>query len=314
VWSRWFQPLHPVPLELDLCPAPAHVTQARTGLFFTGGIDSFFTLLHFDEFARTRTALGLRPVDDLIYVWGYDIFLENRQAFEGKVRSLTAVAQALNKNLMTIATNLRQTRLRAYDWGPFVHGPALAAAGLLLERRFSRVLLSSSLTYNDLDPWGSHALLDPLFSTSQTRIQHYGAGFDRFQKTEFCARSDIALKHLHVCWKDSSDLNCGKCEKCYRTLLTLEMVGALERATSFPPGSFALERMREIWEDHPLVIRLYQQMRIHAIRIQRPDVVGMIDRCLAARPQTQSRWKRRADKLGRKIRKLLTRDSARSTG
>lgn len=282
VWSCWRPGKRPVGIEAEPAASPAP-QGTRTGLFFTAGVDSFFSLLHHDDMARLHPAWNLRPVDDLIYVQGYDIPIANRPALDRKQAALRAIAEETGKTLVTLATNFRDTgvSLRKSDWGPVMHGPAVAACGLLLGRRWRTLLLSAAVAYDEFDPWGSTCMTDPLFSTSATRVWHYGAGADRLRKIEFLARRDVALEHLHVCWRDASERNCGVCEKCFRTLLALDMAGARARARTFPAGEFSVDRLRDVWSDREPVKRMYEKMREHARLIGRADVVSVIDACLA---------------------------------
>ena len=262
---------------------------SRTGLFFTAGVDSFFSLLHHDEMARLHREWNLRPIDDLIYVEGYDIPLGNRGSLDHKRAALESVAQETGKTLITLATNFRDTglSLRKNTWGPIVHGPAVAASGLLLGHRWDTLLLSAAVAYDEFDPWGSTCLTDPLCSTLATRVWHYGAGSDRLRKIEFLASSDVAINHLHVCWRDASERNCGACEKCFRTLLALDMAGARERARTFPAGEFSMATLRDLWSDREPVKRMYRKMRDRANNLGRADVVSVIDECLSRQSSHQ---------------------------
>jgi hypothetical protein len=296
VWSCWRPGRRPVrvtaePADPAKAADPAEPRGTRTGLFFTAGVDSFFSLLHHNEMARLHPEWKMRPVDDLIYVEGYDIPLRHRPALDRKRVALQAVASETGKTLVTLTTNFRDTTvsLRPSAWGPIVHGPAVVASGLLLGRRWDTLLLSASFGYDELNPWGSTAVTDPLCSTAVTRVRHDGANAssDRLRKMDFLSRCDVAMKHLHVCWQDFSDRNCGTCEKCFRTLLALDLVGARDRATSFPASPFSPDRLREVWTEKELVIRVYRKMRDHAAQIGRADVVAVIDECLA-RPRDLS--------------------------
>jgi hypothetical protein len=284
-WSRWRPDRRPIRVRAEPADVPASLASAeerpgRTGLFFTGGVDSFFTLFHHDETAGAHPASRQRPVDDLVYVWGFDIPLTEAAAFAAKQATLARIATVTGKTLVTLATNLRETGVRQ-PWGPVMHGPALGGIGLLLGRRWHTVLLSSWFTHGDTDPWGSTALTDPLLSTSATRTQPYGAGHDRFEKLAYLARFPLVLDTLHVCWEERSAGNCGRCEKCYRTLLALDVLGVRDRATSFPPGPLDLGRLAELWKDKPLFTRMYEQLRGHAAHAGRSDIVAAIDACLA---------------------------------
>ena len=282
VWACWRPGKKPVRVTAE----PADVTEprgARKGLFFTAGVDFFFSLLHHDEMVRRHPEWSLRPIDDLIYVEGYDIPLNKRPALDRKRTALQAVAEETGKTLITLATNFRETglSLRKNTWGPMVHGPAVAASGLLLGRRWDTLLLSAAVAYDEFDPWGSTCLTDPLCSTSATRVWHYGAAADRLRKIEFLALSDVAIDHLHVCWRDASEQNCGACEKCFRTLLALDMAGARDRARTFPAGEFSMAMLRDLWSDREPVKRMYRKMRDHALTLGRSDVVAVIDECLS---------------------------------
>jgi len=290
VWTCWCPGRRPVRVEAQAVDTP-EPQGSRTGLFFTAGVDSFFSLLHYDEMARVHPEWSLQPVDDLIYVEGYDIPLKDRPALDRKRSSLQAVADETNKTLLTLATNFRDTAVSLRNaWGPMVHGPAVVAAGLVLGRRWRTLLFSAAVAYDEFDPWGSTAVTDPLLSTSITRLVHYGAGSDRLRKTEFLSRFDVALRSLHVCWQDASERNCGVCEKCFRTLLAIDLAGARDRATTFPAEGFDVGRLRDVWSYSEPIVRMYKKMRDRAMTMGRNDVVAVIDDCLARpRPADSTR-------------------------
>lgn len=284
IWTSWFPQRKSIRVEAEPSPAPAKSGAKKTGLFFTGGVDSFYSLLHFD-----RTANGGQKIGDLIYVWGFDIPLKNRAAFEGKVESLRKIAGSLGKNAAVIATNLRQTRLRKLDWALRLHGSAMGAVGLTLGSQFGTILVSSSHGREDYTPWGTHPDLDPLMSSSQTQFVSYGAWVDRFDKTAFIAQFDVALRHLHVCWREGSDKNCGKCEKCFRALLSFELLGKKERAASFPHGHFSLEHLKSLRFATLVARQLLAELRGPAAERGRWDAVEAIDACLASNPVPATR-------------------------
>src|SRR5262249_41290566 len=164
----------------------------RTGAFFSGGIDSFYTVLR-----NRRGAEGL-PTDDLILVRGFDYPLEQAEAFERHRKRMSEVADALGMELVHVATNLRCTRLSVASWGDLWHGAALSSVGLALERRYRFLLLASTSKYSELVPYGSHPLTDDLMSTRSLRVLHDGATATRLDKTQYVAQSPLAVEHLHV--------------------------------------------------------------------------------------------------------------------
>lgn len=97
VWSRWRPDKRPVRVQAE--PAdPSERKGSRTGLSFTAGVDSFYSLLHHDEMASLHPEWRLGLVDDLIYVDGYDIPLRHRAALDRKRVSLEEVAAEMGKN------------------------------------------------------------------------------------------------------------------------------------------------------------------------------------------------------------------------
>ena len=88
------------------------------------------------------------------------------------------------------------------------------------------------------------------------------------------------LDTLHVCWQERSADNCGTCEKCLRTLIALEVLGARERAATFPREPLGLSRLAAVWKDRPLFVRMYEQLKAHAAEAGRTDVVAAIEACL----------------------------------
>lgn len=305
IWDRWYPEHRTVKVEAPPAAGGNGSRPGRTGLFFTGGVDSFYSALRYDaEAARA----GHPPVEDLLYVWGYDLPLTNRPAFERKARALGEVADRMGKRASIVATNLRQTRLGELDWAKVTHGAALGAAALMLEGRFSTILLSAALARPDDESFGAHPLTDPLMSTGRTSFIHYGAEVTRFDKTVYIAGSDVVRRYLHVCWEDASDRNCGRCEKCYRTQLTLDLLGARQDASCFPSSEFSLDRADRVALGSAATVRLMRDLRGPAFEYGRTDIVAAIDRCLEADRRLRgsdgdSRWLRRARKWRHSFRK-----------
>lgn len=74
---------------------------------------------------------------------------------------------------------------------------------------------------------GSYEMLSlPLFSTRNLRIYSEGEGKTRMQKVSKIVNYPPSYKYLNVCLSDGK--NCGKCEKCVRTLLGIDALGKLD--------------------------------------------------------------------------------------
>jgi hypothetical protein len=277
VWHSWYPALSVVPVvaDMDRSASSEKGGNGRTVALFSGGLDSFFTLL------RDREADGEPPVDDLLSIWGFDVPLTNPDAFQRMRPVLQNVANASGKELVTAATNLRQTGWATAAWGPLAHGCGLACVALLLERRWTRVLIASSYGYAHLHPWGSHALTDPLLSTGRTAVVHDGAASNRVEKTRIVAQSAIAMRSLRVCWRSRTDHNCGACEKCYRTMTTLWLLGALDTCSTFAAGSFDPDKINRIFCRGDGCVVYMREIRQLALETGHGNVVRAVDRALA---------------------------------
>ncbi len=277
IWKCWYPHLTVVPIEAEVLVASEAPAASRTAAFFSGGVDSFFTVLRHDDRSAAKNG---NPIDDLLSVWGFDVPLTNAEAFRHIRGVLREAAADLGKDFIDVATNLRDTRWRETNWGFLSHNCGLAGVGLALERGYASVFIASAGGYRDLLPWGSHVLTDPLLSTSRTRFIHDGAEFDRIEKTEFVAGSAVALRALRVCWKSTDGSNCCACNKCYRTMITLELFGALRRCGEFGSGRLNMDAVERIYSEFYYDVDCYRDIRALALRKGRADIARAIEQSL----------------------------------
>ncbi len=278
VWKVWFPGMYePVPIEADLLPQAEPSPSGRTGAFFSGGLDSFFTLIRNLPGGEAPWKI---PIDDLITVWGLDVPMRAVEEF-GRVRKrVRGVADQVGMAWVEVATNIRESGWREANWARISQGCGLAAIALLLEDRFRRVLIPSSMPYRVLRPWGTHPFTDPLLSTCRLDLRDDGGAFGRSAKSVTVAASDLAMQNLRVCWSNQSDQNCGHCEKCLRTLADMDILGALDRCVTFPPGSYRPEALARLRLRNPYERRNMAQLALYAERRGRPDITRAIGRAI----------------------------------
>ncbi len=243
-WHQWYPWIKPVVIEVPALKYTPKNEPMRVAAFFSGGVDSWFTVL---RHSPERAANAIGHVNDLIYVEGFDIPLERMSELEKMVAGLKIEADGLERTLIVMRTNLRRRKSPWEDgWGWLSHGCGLAAAAMILEKRLEKVLIGSTHPFGRLTPWGSHPMTDALFSTSTLQVNHDGAMYSRVEKTALIAAHKQALRSLHVCWKESSSSNCGRCPKCVRTMATLALVGANPKDLPFP-RLFDPEQLRRLY-------------------------------------------------------------------
>lgn len=216
-------------------------TENRVGVFFSLGVDSFYTFLKHRE-----------EITDLIFVHGFDIPLRSQTLRDQASEALHKVAAHYNKRALEIETDVMMFK-DAYLPGHQAYGAILAGVGHLLGPSFSRIYIATGHTVDTLSIMeGSHPDLDPLWSTETLQFVHDGVEATRREKTGVVAESEVALTTLRVCVENRGGAyNCGRCEKCLRTMINLRLAGALDRCTTF---------------DQPLDLNRVARIRPHGSR------------------------------------------------
>lgn len=278
IWSVWYPDASPVKVEAAAGNESAAPGAGRTAAFFSGGVDSFFTLLR----PRTTAAPGhRRPIQDLLTLHGFDVPLTRRAEFQRMRARHQKTADALGMELLDLATNLRTTRWRAANWALLAHGAGLAGVALALEGRLGAVYIAGGGGYRGLHPWASHSVTDPLFSTSRTDVVYDAVEFLRTEKIEAIADATVVHDALHVCWVEENDANCGVCNKCLRTMLVLDVCGALSRCRTFPPAPALLDSISKMDCSYFADRRELEDIRAFALSRGRVDAARAIDRAVA---------------------------------
>lgn len=111
----------------------------------------------------------------------------------------------------------------------------IASCMVWYQKSFSIGLVGSSQPYHTLAlPWGSNPITDRMLSTDSFQLIHDGAGYSRTEKVREIAEWPEVQNYLRVCWEGQElDRNCGRCEKCVRTVLNFRALG-LARPACLP--------------------------------------------------------------------------------
>src|SRR5262249_15192390 len=128
-----------------------------------------------------------------------------------------------------------------------------------------------------------------LFSTQRMRVMQDGAPFSRGQKLEYIAPSSIVQRYLRVCWRSGTDQNCGRCGKCLRAMVALEVLGFRDRCTSFPAGALSLTSIAKIYYDDKHMIDRGWDLHSLVVRKGRGDIARAIRHSLNRSLRLQ-RW------------------------
>lgn len=217
------RPLFPVRLEATE-PVPTPRAEAGgTVALFSAGLDAFYTALTRDD------------VDALLYVHGQETTPDDREQLFLLLPHLKAAAAGLGKRLLLVDSDHWDLIWRDGGRTETSNHAMLAAVGMLLGSRVARLVVSASyLPEREYDRETGTGRLLPLLETEGLALELFGAR-PRSEKMSVVAASDLAMDHLRVCWaRRGGDYNCGVCRKCLRTLVNLELAGALGRCRTLP--------------------------------------------------------------------------------
>lgn len=230
IFSTWFSGLRPVKIQHE-GKADRVRTAPGTGVFFSGGIDSFFSLWsHLDQQEDNpdyRITHGL-------YLDGFDTNGTHSAAYDNSMTAYRSLLGQLDVDLVPIRTNLK-TVVNETTTGWEAYGAFLLSNALLLQGLLRRCYVPSGVEYADTAE-GSHPLTDHLLSTETLEVIHDGAWATRVEKTMALATWPATYDHLYVCFgrEDEPLQNCCRCEKCIRTMVALDLAGVLDQYSTFP--------------------------------------------------------------------------------
>ena len=247
IWHRWWGGKPKRFRTKVRSDDPIASPERGTAVFLSLGVDSFHTLLN------------LPGIEHIVYVAGYDVKLADVSRLERIEKSLRTVGDARGMKVTFVRTNLREHPVfAALPWERF-HGAALAAVGHLLAESVHKIVISSTYPRQFFRPWGSSWKTDHRWSSSILEVAHFGEDLWRFEKLERIADDPMLRAHLRICWEHrNEELNCGRCEKCMRTMLGLLLIGKLQFYPTFPDETALLSRLRGIKSIPEYLIPTYQ--------------------------------------------------------
>ena len=274
-----------VPQIVNVTEAPVVAnTSGQTGVFFSGGIDSFFSVLRHRKGGDADGAQWIGPATHAIHIY-HTPEPVGIEAFE-TLAPLASAVDALGLSFIPLQSNYMTADRRLNDhWADLAHGAGLATVLHLLSGGLRQGLIGSTHTWGALVPWGSGPISDPLWSGRRMQVIHDDAAYDRVEKTELISQHPEALANLNVCdtrVDGKGYVNCSVCPKCLRTMLTLDLFGKNERRTApafdwsnYRPAAFARVFLRTE-NDTTFAFAI----RDRAQTAGRPDIVSACDAAL----------------------------------
>jgi len=203
---------------------------------FSGGIDSFCTV--FDHL--TNDTPTNYKITHLLFnnvgshgEWGGSAA---RTLFNQRYDILKPFAEEIGLEFMKIDSNLSE--FLQFDFH-ITHLSRNLSPVLLFQKLFTKYYYSGAYRYQDcfIGPTCEEAYADPavvhLLSTETLECILTGSQYSRVEKAGKVSRIEPSYRYLNVCVRtDTTGANCSVCWKCCRTLLSLEILGKLEKYRS----------------------------------------------------------------------------------
>lgn len=292
VYGRWFERCRPVTIEpTQGFVAPFPRREARTASFLSGGVDGLAALrTNRLDFPPSHPA----SIRDGLLLFGANDFEmaddepvpERLAAFERLAARLASLAAAEDFTLIPLHTNVRHALCPDYlCWMKVGFAAANIAVAHTLGRRMTAVLFASDGVGPDPSPCASHPIVDQHFSTAALQVIHEHAALTRVDKLRLLAQWEPALALMQPCHyidvPPNGQINCGRCEKCVRTMLDLIGLGLLARARAFVDDDVDPQWIE--WMGLPSVTKIdLLASSLPALRgVGRTDLVDAVERRLA---------------------------------
>jgi len=214
-WCCWLpQEYQPIDFESDAILDAAPLGPRDAAIAFTGGVDSAFSVWrHVNAQAGHREYRIRRPV----LVHGFDIALADEASFATAEQAAERTLSDVGLPLLAVRTNFQAVVRMNWE---HVFAAAVVSTLHFCKGECEVALLGSGEPYNAVVvPWGSNPITDHLLSSASMEVVLDGSAYGRPAKIAALADWQAGCESLRVCWQgDHQGRNCGRCEKCQRTM------------------------------------------------------------------------------------------------
>jgi hypothetical protein len=244
------------------------------------------------------------PVDELFFVKGFEAPAGDESQHFLLLSTVIPASRALERPLHLIETNFLDVVEPLVERSPYIGVHINIGAAMLLGSRVGTLRFPSA--YDEALPddvgWRFTDYVEA-WSTQALEIETHGA-LERVEKIPRVVAHEPARRHLRVCWAtDGRAFNCGRCNKCVRTVLNQELAGCPGVIETLPPHLSA-RRIAKTPVGRPENALGLQECLREAKRQGRTDVVDALRRCFARGELPPTGWRRVTSRLDRTQRRL----------
>lgn len=245
-----------------IVPCDRKAEPGKCAMFYSGGVDSVQTLIsHLDE----------KPI--LISIWGSDIKVDNTDGWNILHNAISAASEQFQLQTATIRSSFREfdneglldshfhKTLHDGWWHGAKHGIALLGHVAPLSYIYGLEKMYIASTHCPEDgkvTCASNPLIDDNVRFVGCQVVHDGFVYSRQGKIHnIIEYSKVnGTIPLHVCWESQTGGNCCKCEKCFRTIVSILTEGV-------NPERFGFENYKKHLNEMQIIV---SQPRFHEVQ------------------------------------------------
>lgn len=222
----------------SICDNTEVIDIDKSAAFFSAGVDAYCTL-----------AKHIKEKPDLLTIWGSDIPYDNQDGWRVLHDVIQIEAEKINLPLIVIKSNFRKILneivlsedfgegLHDGWWHGAQHGIGLIghAAPICYARKIKNLYIAASYCKEAYHTCASDPTIDNYvkFGITQTTHDCFISRQDKIKIIVDEHKKGLPVE-LHVCWKNTTGVNCCTCEKCCRTIMGIFAEGEHPENYGFP--------------------------------------------------------------------------------
>lgn len=237
--QTYFLPTLPVvrektykPISIEAEPYTGTIeSESAVGTSASGGVDSYYSIKrHMNDVPSRYHLTHLLIANQFNYYVSEE---KTREQFRELVDASKKIVDNYELKLVPLYTNHHEF---LFDGFVQEYTLRMCSYAFALQKLFSVYYISSGVPFKEFsfanhDSDGFDIFNLALMSTDNLSFYSSGGEITRTQKIEYFSDDPYIQKNLKVCNNDEHR-NCSVCEKCMRTMLSLEILGKLDSYTS----------------------------------------------------------------------------------
>lgn len=233
-------------IDIDIPYKKVYFEDAKgVGSSVSGGVDSFYTIVKHADHKMEEYKLTHLVLANLFNK--YESEESNRRRYYNLVKVNKKISDELGLELVSIYTNHHDFM---YNHFISLYSFRICSYAYALQKLFRTYYVSAGVMIKDTNFFNIDSDDYDIFNLSMANtdtLHFYSSGGEalRTEKLSMISKSDVVRKNLHVC-TFYDDKNCSECNKCLRTMLSLDIIGKLsEFETCFDIKKF-MQKKRSI--------------------------------------------------------------------